>query len=256
MQVQGDNLRGLSTRWRGNVGDEGVIADGGAPYIADLNTPISAPANALLQLRATVRKSSDLRVHGITLDYQKNDTGGWFPVNLLSLPAFMAPAPHRGPPGSNTTVHEDQLQSFPSDVNWRGDPENEAATWGNTSATNVYDARPISGGITRLEHEWSIQLGGSTQLDVDDFLDFRMRDSGDVFEEGYFNTARVNITAIIPPERSYSIITEDPVASVLSADPVARVLSAEPSMDILTREPVARVLSEDPSMSIVTRRIQ
>lgn len=191
----GNNLRGLRTRWRGNVGTEIAIAEGGAPYLALFQTPVSAPANALLQLRATVRKSSGNVSHTITLFYRKNG-GSWFRVDSLSLPVFVAPAPHRYPPGEKTTLHEDQLQPFPGDDDWRGEIENQAATGGNAAATNVYDARVVSGGVTQLEHEWSLQLGGDGQLAVDDYLEFQMRAGTAVFEEGYFSTARVNI---VPP---------------------------------------------------------
>lgn len=227
MIIQPNEFIGRQVRFRANVGDEGAIALGGAEYTRPLNEEnVDAYVDSLVNIRMVARKVTGAAVHTINLNYQLNGSGSWFPVSLLSAPLYIDIAPDRYPPGSDTTLHADQLSGDVA-ADWNGAPDNGAATGGIAFATNSFDA---TDGATNLEHEWTLRMGGAENLSVGDYIELRMYAGFRAFTRGYNNTPRIDIVArtgpVCPqPPGTIPSVTTQPgqILSAVSTQPGATV---------------------------------
>ncbi len=257
--IVSNGLGQLRYSFRGKDGipglGEGSFATGGSHYIAGgdtlsaRNTPINiahgSPHGDEVNLRITVRALTGFGLRNINM-YWTGSGIGTFLMDNNPTSVLYGVTTDRYPPSTDTTEHEDDLASLV----WTGVADNDAALGGGVQPiSNFFNGTPD----TDLDHEYTFALNWDL-FDVGQTFAFRLRHGAALLSLGYQNIPLITIVA--PPERSYSFITENPLASVLTADPVARVLSEDPSMAILARDPVARVLSENPSMDIITRRIQ
>lgn len=226
----GNNATQISYRWRNDDGPEVSEGDGGATWIAALNTPIDRVFNDPTVLRVRTCVHSAAETIAFRLERSVN-LGSWFPVNTSDTRFQVAVSTeiNDGDTTDFTGTDEDMSSANFADATNGALYEDPTVVTGNTTFASGLDKR--------MEVEVCI-IPIWTGLAVGDSCRFRLTISGIIFTGGYLEHATMNIVASTRETRQ-----------VVAADANANAPTAKPTSDQTVAVITAAATADAPAVT-------